>query len=179
MYSNFKELIIGSDEIGIVTVDGNEYNYKLDEYIDSWRPVRCQLLKTDDVEIRCDNRYIYITDYSRSESLADVVNFQIFFPYDVRAIVDKDLRNGNMFELGYRQHLRQLYSKKEMTVINMNYIPETVYGRSEQIKEMAEKFSQGKSSKPVVIMFYNELKAFDNLHYTILKDSTVVESGVI
>ena len=171
MYSKFSELIIGKDSIVIETNDGREYIYDYDIDVDEYRNLRCQLLDDGIVEIKIDNRWIYIND-----SLNDI-KWQIFLPYDVRVFVDKDLRQGNPFKLSYRQHLRQVYSKKEMTVVNMNYIPDTVYEKVENAQEKTEKYSQGKANKPVLILFHNEVN--DNLHYSIMKDSTIVESGVL
>lgn len=171
MYSKFKELIIGKQELSFILQDDREFNYVFDQIIDSWRGTKTILKASDNINIKCDNRFIYVDDKIGK------IKMQIFLPYDVRTLIDKDTRMDGMFELSYRQHLRQLYSKKEMTVINMNFIPDIANERVEKVREKAERYSHGKADKPVVVLYYNE--NVDTINYAILKDSVLVESGSI
>jgi len=170
MYSKFKELIIGRDIIAFELVnDEKSYEYELDFEVNDWRTQRGTLADNDDYSVNVDGKWIYIDD--------NLNNFKemIYLPYEVRTIICKDIRKDLDFELSYRQHLRQVFSKTEMVVVNMNHIPDELNFKVEQVRKIAEKFSYGKAEKPVVVLFHSD----DTLHYTILKDVVIVECGAL
>jgi len=170
MYSKFKELIIGRDIVAFELIDTDvHFEYELDYNVDDWRTQRGTLADNDDYSIKVDGKWIYIDD--------KLHNFKemIYLPYEVRTIICKDIRKDLDFELSYRQHLRQVFSKTEMVVVNMNHIPDELNFKVEQVRKCGEKFSYGKAEKPIVVLFHSD----NTLHYTILKDEVIVESGAL
>jgi len=171
MFSKFKELIISEDTISFNLVDDDrDYEYKLDEPIYEWRDVRGVIAKNKDYMIEIDANWIYIHDKRLSDKIL------IYNHYDIKTLISKDIRKGNMFELSYRRHLRNVYSRKAMVVIQMNYIPDRKNPSVEKVKQLAEKYSYGNHSKPIVVLYYNDN---DEIVYTIIKNEILKESGVM
>lgn len=180
MYKNIKTLIIKPAKITFSTEENQEeLTISLEspiKYTDKFfvkkmfihaisenRPLKQYMVETykNNVVIKCGS---------------DVL-LKIYVPNKVKYLINKDIEKTSFFSIEYRKHIRSDYDVSNHVTVKLTYIPEEHESMLETAHGYVNKFSRGKANMPILVVHFDFTT--EELHYAIIKDNIVVESGVI
>jgi hypothetical protein len=105
---------------------------------------------------------------------------EIYFPKLVRFAVNKDHKHNIPFDLNYRKHLRETYSREHIQVYKLPGMEELMkdYPEFERViaygKSLCKRYSEGQIDQPSITfgMGYE----YNEIDFIIIKNGVVVET---